>query len=86
MRDRSIQIGPSTNQAVIAEQASGPIGPCLRGVRGELFRAKRRVRRGSSMFAFDYSGQAQELPLGKNTKILLGSRYNKPYDVTDWKQ
>ena len=43
-------------------------------------------QRGSLMFAFNYSGQEQELPLDDKTEILLGSRFIKPHDVTVWKQ
>jgi beta-galactosidase len=43
-------------------------------------------QRGSLMFAFNYSGQEQELPLDDKTEVLLGSRFIKPHDVTVWKQ
>jgi len=43
-------------------------------------------QRGNLMFAFNYSSREQELPLDGKTKILLGSRFIKPHDVTVWKQ
>ena len=42
-------------------------------------------QRGSLMFAFNYSGHAQELPIDDGAEILLGSRNIKPHDVTVWR-
>jgi beta-galactosidase len=43
-------------------------------------------QRGSLMFAFNYSGQEQELPLDDSTEILLGSRFIRSHAVTVWKR
>jgi len=42
-------------------------------------------QRGNLMFAFNYSGEEQELPLDEKAEVLLGSRSIKPYDVTVWR-
>ncbi|MGI9295754.1 MAG: beta-galactosidase, partial [Pseudomonadales bacterium] len=45
-----------------------------------------RVRqRGELLFAFNYSGQEQELPLQEGATLLLGDKIIKPRDVTVWK-
>jgi beta-galactosidase len=42
----------------------------------------RVMQRGNLMFAFNYSGQQQELPIDEKAEILLGSRLIEPHDVT----
>jgi beta-galactosidase len=42
-------------------------------------------QRGQLFFAFNYSEQEQELPLGEDADILLGARTIKPHDVTVWR-
>jgi beta-galactosidase len=45
----------------------------------------RIAQRGSLTFAFNYSGEEQELPLDDKTEIVLGTRFIKPHDVTVWR-
>ncbi|MBT8095624.1 MAG: beta-galactosidase, partial [Woeseia sp.] len=42
-------------------------------------------QRGTLMFAFNYSGQEENLPLDDDAEILLGNRRLGPHDVTVWK-
>jgi beta-galactosidase len=42
-------------------------------------------QRGHLVFAFNYSDQEQELPLGEDAEILLGCRKVKPHDITVWR-
>ena len=42
-------------------------------------------QRGQLVFAFNYSEQEQELPLGDDAEVLLGSRKVKPHDITVWR-
>lgn len=42
-------------------------------------------QRGQLLFAFNYSEQEQELPLGESAEILLGTRNMAPRDITVWR-
>lgn len=41
-------------------------------------------QRGSLLFAFNYSGQQQQLPLPAEAKLLLGNKIIEPHGVTVW--
>ncbi|MBX2858969.1 MAG: beta-galactosidase [Cellvibrionaceae bacterium] len=45
----------------------------------------RVCQRGALMFAFNYAGEAQDLPLPDDGDIVLGQRRIAPYGVTVWK-
>ena len=57
------------------------------GVESFDFGADIRVeKRGTLVFAFNYSATERDIPLPKNTEFLLGSRTIKPYDVAVWRR
>ncbi|MBT8083918.1 MAG: beta-galactosidase trimerization domain-containing protein, partial [Woeseia sp.] len=82
---RVIYIGTLTTTAFLNDFLGQLCGDL--GVVTHHFATDVRVQqRGDLMFAFNYSGREEKLPLDDDAEILLGNRRLGPHDVTVWKR